>query len=269
MSQADAAFLGSIPALYEKNLVPMLFAPYARDLCDRVAALAPRRILEIAAGTGAVTRTLRQRLPDAAITATDLNPAMLETGKRLGGEGVDWRQADACDLPFPDQSFDVVICQFGAMFFPDKLKAYAEARRVLAPGGALVFNVWDSLQQNDLARDVTAAVVELYASDPPTFVARTPHGYFDVSKITGELAAAGFQDIAVEGVRLPSVCTAQQAAQGFCEVTPMRAEIEGRKNPPLEDVTRHATEALEKRYGAGEISADMHAFVFTARAEPR
>ncbi|HXA72004.1 MAG TPA: class I SAM-dependent methyltransferase, partial [Stellaceae bacterium] len=144
MTNVDQTFAGSIPALYDRHLGPMLFEPYALDMAERVARLAPKRVLEIAAGTGIVTRALSQKLPTVPIVATDLNQPMLDhAAARLSSERITWRQADAQALPFDDASFDVLVCQFGVMFFPDKAKAFSEARRVLAPGGRFLFNVWD------------------------------------------------------------------------------------------------------------------------------
>ncbi len=266
MSQMDAAFQGSIPSIYENNLVNMYFAPYARDLCERLAAGAPRRILEIAAGTGALTRLLRKRLPDAAITASDLNQAMLDVAAKIVGDGgVEWRQADASDLPFPDQSFDAVGCQFGVMFFPDKVKAYAEARRVLVPGGLFHFNVWDKVETCDFARVITEAMAELYPKDPPTFFQRVPHGYSDETQITRDLKAAGFKDIQFENIEHRSISpSALEAAKGLCEGTPLRSEIEARKSPTLEEATRHATEVFIGRFGRGEIAGGMQAIQVSA-----
>ncbi|HEY9064258.1 MAG TPA: methyltransferase domain-containing protein, partial [Burkholderiaceae bacterium] len=190
----DTLFAGSIPELYDSLLVPLIFQPYADDLARRVAALNPARVLETAAGTGVVTRRLAQLLPASAdIVATDLNQAMLDRAAAVGTQRpVRWQQADATRLPFDDASVAAVVCQFGAMFFPDKAQAYAEARRVLRSGGALLFNVWDRLEHNEFADVVTAALASLYPSDPPRFMARTPHGYGDRDAIARDLANAGF-----------------------------------------------------------------------------
>ena len=159
MVGSDKVFAGSVPELYERFLVPLIFQPYARELAARAAALAPRRVLETAAGTGVLTRALAAQLPaDTHIVATDLNPPMLaEAERRLADPRVAWRQADALALPFDDAGFDVVACQFGVMFFPDKARAFAEARRVLRPGGLFVFNVWDAIATNEFADAVTFA----------------------------------------------------------------------------------------------------------------
>jgi ubiquinone/menaquinone biosynthesis C-methylase UbiE len=135
MSDIDKEFVGSIPTLYDQYLVPLIFEPYAVDLVQRLRARSLSRILEIAAGTGVVTRALASWLPEeVSIVASDLNQAMLDHAAALGTtRAVEWRQADAMELPFADAAFDAVVCQFGAMFFPDKARAFAEARRVLKP----------------------------------------------------------------------------------------------------------------------------------------
>jgi SAM-dependent methyltransferase len=248
----DALFAGSIPELYERWLVPMLFAPYAADLADRVAARSPGRVLELAAGTGVVTRALAERLPaDASIVATDLNPPMLHMAASRGtARPVEWRQADALQLPFDAGTFDVVVCQFGVMFFPDKAKAFSEARRVLAPGGTLIFNVWDRIEENDFAHVVTEALETLCPDDPPRFMARIPHGYHDEARIRHDLAAGGFGRPA-ETTTTPACSradSAQQVADAYCRGTPLRGEIEAR-GLQLRQATAVATSALTRRFG--------------------
>src|ERR1700726_4002237 len=195
MAETDKVFAGSIPELYDRFLVPLIFEYYARDLAARVAQANPTHVLETAAGTGALTREMATSLPaHAAVTATDLNQPMLDhaaAGLRHDGRFA-WRQADALALPFADQTFDVVACQFGVMFFPDKIRGYREARRVLTPGGHFFFNVWDRISENEFAHVVTEALAALFPKDPPRFLARTPHGYHDGERIREELTAAGF-----------------------------------------------------------------------------
>ena len=183
MATTDKLFAGSIPEIYDRYLVPLLFESYALDLAERVAKIEPQHLLETAAGTGVLTRAMAARLPaHTRIMATDLNQPMLDyaAARQPDPQRIDWRQADALALPFEDRSFDVVACQFGAMFFPDKIAAYREARRVLKPDGHFLFNVWDQISENEFADVVTEALAELFPQDPPRFLARTPHGYHEV-----------------------------------------------------------------------------------------
>jgi len=267
MVNEDAAFAGSIPELYERFMVPLVFDPYAEDLIKRIVQRTPARVLELAAGTGAVTRRMSLKLPsDTQIVATDLNPDMLDHARRLcNAANVEWRQADAMELPFPAASFDLVVCQFGVMFFPDKRRAFAEARRVLKPGGTYLFNVWDALQRNEFACTVNDALAALFPHDPPLFMSRTPHGYHDPAVIHADVLAGGFRS--VEHMALPSRSHAPSAripATAFCQGTPMRAEIEARGD--LQAATSAAEAALERRFGNGIIEGQIQALVFTCGA---
>ncbi|MDR7103048.1 class I SAM-dependent methyltransferase [Croceicoccus sp. BE223] len=223
----DVAFAGSIPALYEECLVPVIFRPYAQDLAARAAALAPRRVLEIAAGTGIVTRLLAEALPDAEIFATDLNPDMLAIAEtRWSAPNLSFRVADAQDLPFADDSFDLVVIQFGAMFFPDRVSAYAGMRRVLAPGGTLLFNAWDSLAANPGSDVIQRAIAAAVPEPKPSFLPRTPFGYHDMAQIERDLRAAGFGDVAVERVEKTSPpATGALLARGLCLGSPVFGEL--------------------------------------------
>lgn len=261
------AFAGSVPRAYEAHLVPLLFAPYADEITGRVQALHPRRVLEVAAGTGVLTRAMASRLPAGVdIVATDLNPPMLEHAAAIGtARPVEWRAADAQRLPFGAADFDVVVCQFGAMFFPDRPGAYAEARRVLRPGGSFVFSTWTAIPDNELAHAVQDALANLYPDDPPRFMERTPHGYFDVPQIERDLAAAGFPARPrIDTLALRSrAASAREAAIAFCEGTPLRGEIEARGTPGLAAATDAAESAIARRFGAGPIDARMGAHVVT------
>jgi SAM-dependent methyltransferase len=180
---------------------------------------------------------------------------------------LEWRQADALALPFDDATFDVVLCQFGVMFFPDKVRGYAEARRVLRPGGRLLFNVWDRIQENDFTHTVTEALATLYPDDPPRFMARVPHGYADVERIRGELERAGFSAISSEArAETSSAASAHDAARAHCEGSPLRNELEARTSSTLIEATEHAAKALAERFGTGPISGRIRAFVFEATA---
>jgi ubiquinone/menaquinone biosynthesis C-methylase UbiE len=268
MAATDKFFAGSIPEIYERFLVPLIFESYALDLAKRVADTEPRDVLETAAGTGVLTRAMASRLPAATrIVATDLNQPMLDqAGKRQKGERqIGWRQADAMALPFPTESFDVVACQFGAMFFPDKIQAHKEARRVLRSGGHLIFNVWDRISENEFADVVTQALAEIFPHDPPRFMARIPHGYHDMEQIRRELNAAEFPDIAVDAVDAKSRASSpRDPAIAYCQGTPLRNEIEARDASRLEHATAQAAAALARRFGNGPIEGRIRAFAITA-----
>jgi ubiquinone/menaquinone biosynthesis C-methylase UbiE len=267
MGADDKVFAGSIPEMYDRLMVPLIFEPYAQDLARRVARMQPRQVLETAAGTGVVTCALASHLPAGArIVATDLNPPMLDqAARRLQDERVTWKQADALALPFEDLGFDAVVCQFGAMFFPDKTQGYREAHRVLKPGGQFVFNVWDRIEANEIAYVVTQALAEVFPDDPPRFMARTPHGYHDVDAIRAELRAVGFTAVAAEPVEAQSRAPSpHEAALAYCQGTPLRNEIEARDASRLDESTESVAEALARRFGTGAVEGRIRAFVFTA-----
>jgi SAM-dependent methyltransferase len=268
MVATDKLFAGSIPELYERFLVPLIFEAYARDLAERLAKVEPRDFLETAAGTGVVTRAAAARLPvSTRIIATDLNQPMLDHAKARHSDSgrIEWKQADALALPFKDQSFDAVACQFGAMFFPDRVAGYKEARRVLKPGGHFIFNVWDRISENDFADTVTQALAVVFPDDPPRFLARTPHGYHDVDKIRADLNAAGFADLSVDAVDARSKAPSpRDPAVAYCQGTPLKNEIEARGTPGVEEATEKAAEAMARRFGNGAVDGRIRAFVITA-----
>jgi SAM-dependent methyltransferase len=264
---ADKVFAGSIPKLYETYLVPLIFEPYAADLASRLSSRPLSRVLEVAAGTGVLTRALAAALPESvSIVATDLNQAMLDQAAAVGTKrAVEWRQADAMQLPFPDETFDRVACQFGVMFFPEKSKAFSEAHRVLRPGGTFIFNVWDKLSENEFADAVSAALESFFPDDPPGFLARTPYGYHERGAIERDLAGGGFS----APPRIETVAARSRAASpripavAFCQGTPLKNEIEARDASRLDEATDAAAEAIAKRFGAGAVDGKMQAHVVT------
>lgn len=263
--RSDTVFAGSIPQIYERFLVPLIFAPYAADIARRTAARAPSRVLEIAAGTGVVTRALAAALPpSAAIVATDLNLPMLDHARAIGTvRPVAWQQADAMRLPFSDHAFDAVVCQFGVMFFADKAKAFGEARRVLRPRGALIFNVWDRIEENEFADVVTQALGACFPADPPRFLARIPHGYHDAGTIARDLAGGGFErPHAIETVAARSrAASASDPAIAYCQGTPLRSEIETRDAKRLAEATDAAAASIAARCGSGAVEGKIQAHV--------
>jgi len=268
VTATDKVFAGSIPEIYDRFLVPLIFEPYANDLAKLAARAQPRDLLETAAGTGVLTRALASRLSaDTRIVATDLNQPMLDqaAGKQHPRGRVTWRQADALALPFEDQSFDAVACQFGAMFFPDKVQGYKEARRVLKPGGRFFFSVWDQISENEFADVVTEALAKRYPQNPPRFLARTPHGYHDAEKIREALMMAGFASISIEtrGDISPAP-SPRDPAVAYCQGTPLRNEIEALDPSGLEAATQEAAQAVARRFGNGPVKGRIQAHVITA-----
>lgn len=248
----------------------MIFSVYAEDIARRVAARAPSVLLEIAAGTGAVTRVVAAALPRSVrYVATDLNEPMLAVAAQRQAEDdrIVWRQADAMALPFGEAEFDLVCCQFGAMFFPDRIKAYGEVKRVLKDDGTFVFNVWDRIEDNVLTHEATVALGKMFPDDPPRFMIRTPHGYYDKAVIRSDLERAGFRDISIETrseiSRAPS---AEYVAIALCQGTPLRSEIEARDASKLQAATDFVAEALQTRHGSGAVEGKIQAIVIEARS---
>ena len=263
--RSDKAFDGSIPALYETHLVPLIFEPYAVDLAGRLASRSIASVLELAAGTGVLTRALASVLPErVSVVATDLNQPMLDHASTLGtARPVEWRQADAMQLPFPDESFDAVACQFGVMFFPDKAQAFSEACRVLKPGGVLIFNVWDRIEDNEFADAITTALESLFPDDPPRFLARTPHGYHRHEDIERDLAGGGFAaspNITTVAARSRAL-SARVPAVAYCHGTPLRHEIEARGAAGLGGATDVAEAAIARRFGREAVDGKIQAHV--------
>lgn len=266
MGGTDAAFQGSIPGIYDLHLGPLLFEPYAAEVARRARDLNPGHILETAAGTGIVTAALQRALPDANIIATDLNPAMLDVAaERIRSDKVSFEVADAQDLRFADATFDLVVCQFGVMFFPDKVRANAEARRVLRDGGRYILVIWDRLDRNPASQIIHDAVAALFPEDPPGFLARTPFGYADPAAIEHDLLAAGFTDIEFETVAASSQkCSPNDAALGLTAGSPLRAEIEQHGPEALDRAREAAERALAQLDGPSGFESSLSAHVVTA-----
>jgi ubiquinone/menaquinone biosynthesis C-methylase UbiE len=268
MSETDKVFAGSIPENYDRYLVPLIFESYAQDIAQRAAALSPSAVLETAAGSGVVTRALAPSLSlDASYVVTDLNQPMLDYAatRQVADSRISWRKADAQALPFEDAAFDLVCCQFGVMFFPDRQLAYREAKRILKSGGCFLFNVWDRIEENVFANDVTNALAEVFPNDPPRFLARTPHGYYDSSVIRSELEKAGFSSVVIETRAEQSRASSpRHPAVAYCQGTPLRNEIEARDAGKLEAATDYAASRIASRHGSGEVAAKIQAHIIVA-----
>jgi ubiquinone/menaquinone biosynthesis C-methylase UbiE len=268
MENKNAQFAGSIPAAYDRYLGPVLFQPYAEDLAARLNVDANGSVLELACGTGILTRVLRDGLPATArLVATDLNEPMFRNAaqKFRPDEAVEWQQADASSLPFDDETFDAVVCQFGIMFVPDKALSAREARRVLKPGGVFLFNVWDSMEHNDLGRIAHETISSFFEKDPPTFY-QVPFGYYDHAEIKRVLEGAGFRDVGIEVVaKRGGASRPEDAAQGLVHGNPVAVAITERNPSLLPIITNAVGGALKKQFGE-RVCAPMRAIVVEARA---
>jgi ubiquinone/menaquinone biosynthesis C-methylase UbiE len=243
MAETDV-FKHSTPELYDRYMGPLLFVPYAKHVAERVAPLRPGRILETAAGTGVVTRAVNQALPAAEIVATDINPAVVEfAAQRFDSERVTFQVADAQQLPFADESFDLVLCLFGIMFFPDKIRANEEARRVLRPGGRYVLVTFNSLDLNPVPKAAGQAVATLFPEDP-RYMERGPFSYTDATAVERDLRGAGFETVELETVELSSLVSARDAARGIVLGSPFRGEIERLDSSALERGTAAVEQTL-------------------------
>ena len=272
MISSDTDFASAIAQVYQEHLVPLIFEPYAADLVHRLGERKLTSVLELAAGTGVVTRQLAAWLPDhVSIVATDLNPGMLDQATALGtSRPVEWRLANAQQLPFPDQSFDAVLCQFGVMFFPEKVHAFAETRRVLRPGGVFLFSVWDRIQDNELADLVSDALATIFPVDPPRFLPRIPYGYFDTSAIARDLVAGGFgRQARIETItRRSGAASPRDPAMAFCLGSPLRNEIKERDDSRLEAAIDAAAEAIAGRFGTGSVDGRIQALIVEVENAP-
>jgi ubiquinone/menaquinone biosynthesis C-methylase UbiE len=254
-------FKHSTPELYDQYMGPLLFAPYAEHVAQRVSPLRPERILETAAGTGIVTRAVHHVLPEAEIVATDINPAVVEfAAQHVRSERVTFQTANAEQLPFADESFDFVLCLFGVMFFPGKVQAHTEARRVLKAGGRYVLATFDRLDRNPVPEAAGQVVATLFPEDP-RYMERGPFSYTDAAVVESDLRSAGFENVDLETVELSTVVSARDAALGIVLGSPFRAEIERLEPAALERATVAVEQALQPWDGA---PAPMSAHIATA-----
>lgn len=268
MNQGNKPYSGgSIPENYERYLVPLLFLDYATDLASRLDIPTGGAVLETACGTGAVTRQLLTRMPkDCRLTVTDLAPPMVELARKIVGDqpNIEYRQADATDLPFPDNSFDAVICQFSLMLLPDKMRAMQEAARVLKPSGHFLFNVWDKLERNEFSQVVHETIAKIFPDDPPRFL-EVPYAYHDLSGIVSELQRADFSVIEIiVQPRESKASDPHQVAMGLVAGSPLANQVADRGAPSLEEATAAVADDISRRFGSGPITTPMQAFQISA-----
>lgn len=266
MKDQELRFAGSVPASYDRLMVPLIFRPYARELARRAGQLGAKRILETAAGTGAVTAVLHEALPDAEIVVTDLNQPMLDiAAQRIRSDRVRFVEADAQELPFDDGSFDLVVCQFGAMFFPDRVRGHSEARRVLREAGRYMLAIWDRIERNPLTDVAQQVLVEMFPQDPPLFMREGPFSYADPQRIRSDLNEAGFDSVEIETIELRSrASSARDAAEALCYGTPMGVELEDRAPASLDRAFEKIEAAFRRFEDSDGIDAPMSAHIVTA-----
>ena len=258
-------FSGSIPGNYDKYLGPYLFEPYAKDLAERLTNRECKMMLELACGTGRVTKYLLERLSTTGmLLATDLNDDMLAIAKSVvSDDRVEWQVLDAQELPFADNTFDHVICQYGVMFFPDKAKAFKEAHRVLATKGKYIFNVWGSLEDNPRAGLIQKVLNEVFKEDAPDFLERAPYGFYNSGLIKDMLLKAGFVNVSVETVRKEiEYGHADDPAKGYLTGTPINAFLQKKDEAVREHLFQQVREAEQREFG-GSLKAQMLAYVCT------
>ncbi|MEO6695417.1 MAG: class I SAM-dependent methyltransferase [Ignavibacteria bacterium] len=263
MNSDPAAFTGSIPENYEKYMGPLLFEPYAQDLAERINIFGINAVLELACGTGRVTKHLRNIFPASTeLIATDLNEAMLDVAKKtIDNEGITFQVVDAQELPFDDNCVGLVVCQFGFMFFPDKAKAFSEAYRVLKPGGYLLFNTWDKLENNQLVNTAKTIVTKFFDNDPPVFY-QVPFSMHDENNIQKLMEDAGFKNIEIIKVtkegRSP---TSQDAVKGLITGNPISKEITDKDPAALEKISEQVEKEIIKRFGSKPVVTELNALV--------
>jgi ubiquinone/menaquinone biosynthesis C-methylase UbiE len=263
MTDSASPFTHSTPELYDRYMVPLLFEPFARHVAERSALMKPNHILETAAGTGVVTQALHRAMPETEIVATDINPGMLEVAAgRATSDRVSFLQADALQLPFADESFDLVVSQFGIMFFPDKVRANQEARRVLRANGNYLLVTFDRLDRNPVPKRAGDTVAAMFPDDPPAYMTKGPFSYVDPELVEHDLRAAGFSNISLETVALTNRVNARQAAQGMVLGSPFRAEI-GRRDPGSLESALDAVTAALAEWDGNEAPMSAHVVIAT------
>ena len=267
MSDNKADFGGAVAQGYDRDMGPVFFAGYASETAQRVSALAPSRVLEVACGTGIVTRAMRDAMPGSThLTATDLNPDMMAVAQAKFGanEQVEFCPADGTALPFPDASFDTVVCQFGMMFYPDKNKGFHEAYRVLAPGGRYHFSVWDAHRYNAAGRIATAVIGSFFPKDPPRFY-EIPFHYHQIDAIKEALHTAGFEGMVATVLRQERHMADFTAfARGLVFGSPVVAQIEQRGGVEPEKIQEAVATALRQEFGTEPTKMPVQAIMFEA-----
>jgi len=271
MSQSSAEstplFTSSVATLYDEILGPAFFEPYAIETTNRVAALNPQKVLETACGTGRVTNHLRKVLSKSAtLIATDISNDMLAVAeKKLSAiKDISWQQADAMNLPFDDESFDAVVCQFGAMFFADRKKGFIEAMRVLKNGGAFIFSVWDKLEFNPVTAASRQILKDFFEGNPPKSM-NMAFSMTDKNDIANQLTETGFTNIKIETVN--KVCIAESAeglAKAIIDGSTNSDYIKERDANAAPFLKKKIAKAISEKFGDHPVKGTMQAIIIAA-----
>ena len=261
MEKQHALFAGTIPINYEKYLGPFLFEPYALDIISRLKDKKYSNILELACGTGRVTAHLAKLVSPGTLTATDLNKDMIEVAKQfVTDENIKWQVADAMELPFEKNSFDAVVCQFGIMFFPDKLKGLQEAYRVLKPGGKLIFNTWDKVENVPAIHEGRKTIESFFENDTPGFYA-IPFSMHDKNELESLMKAAGFKNAKASLGKKEGISSAPDLAKGMVDGNPIYLAIIEKDPSLVEPIRIKVEEVLAKKFGAKPLKSPLAAWV--------
>jgi ubiquinone/menaquinone biosynthesis C-methylase UbiE len=263
--ERNASFAGSIPAFYEKYLGPFLFEPYAGDMVSRLQDKKYPDLLELACGTGRVTAHLARSVKHDSLTATDLNNDMIEVAKKIvTDKNIEWMVADATELPFKANSFDAVVCQFGIMFFPDKLKGLQEAYRVLRPGGKLIFNTWDKVEKNPAIHEGRKIIESYFGDNPPGFY-NIPFSMHDEKEFQSLLKSAGFKNIKISVVQKEGISSsAEDLSKGMVEGNPIFLSIIEKDPALVEPIEKHVAKVLAEKFGDKPLKSSLSAWVCEA-----
>lgn len=268
MPTNSSGFVGEIPSHYDAGLGPNIFSDYGDRIAKLSAAEAVEKVIELAAGTGIVSRKLRDVLPpEAHLLVTDLNPPMLDVAKTKfsGGENVDFATANAMELPFDDGSFDLIVCQFGVMFFPDKPASFAEAMRILRPGGRYVFNVWSAMTENPFSQLAHDVGVHFFPDDPPGFY-KVPFHYGDPEVVQTDLKAGGWTDISHDTIRLRKTIVNPEAfANALVFGNPLIDEIRDRGGVDPQAVAAMMLSSLTAAFGSQGMTMPLSSTTFVCR----
>jgi ubiquinone/menaquinone biosynthesis C-methylase UbiE len=259
-------YSGSIPANYEKYLGPYLFEPYALDIVELLQSDDCKLILELACGTGRVTNHLLKLISnEGKIIATDINPDMLQIAQtKVTDSKIAWRIADAHELPFDDNTFDHVICQFGVMFFTDKQQAFKEVYRVLSPQGKFVFNCWDSLDGNKRVGAVRDVMEDVFGNEAPDFLQKGAYSFYNVAAIKTLLDAAGFKNITIGHVhKIAPYTNVEDYINGYVDGTPLSTFLQARDASMRDVVKQKLRDALGDQFNSNPAT-EMTALVCTA-----